>query len=161
MGVEDYNKKAWDSLVENGNEWTIPVDESVIAAARDGDLRIVLTPKKHIPSAWYPDLSGSDTLCLASGGGQQGPVLAAAGAVVTVFDNSPKQLAQDAMVGEREGLEIKTVEGDMRDLSCFDDDSFDLIVHPCSNGFVSNVLPVWREAFRVLAFGWCDACGFC
>ena len=35
-------------------------------------------------------------LCLASGGGQQGPILAATGADVTVFDNSTKQLEKDA-----------------------------------------------------------------
>jgi len=36
--------------------------------------------------------------CLASGGGQQGPVLAAAGAHVTVFDNSPRQLAASFVI---------------------------------------------------------------
>jgi SAM-dependent methyltransferase len=43
------------------------------------------------------------------------------------------------------------VQGDMRDLSVFADASFDLIFHPCSNTFVPDVRPVWREAFRVLA----------
>jgi len=51
--------------------------------------------------------------------GQQGPILAAAGADATVFDNSPRQLQQDCQVAEREGLDLRTVEGDMRDLSCF------------------------------------------
>ena len=69
-------------------------------------------------------------LCLASGGGQQGPILAAAGAEVTVFDASEKQLAQDRLVAEREGLSLTTVQGDMADLSCFDDESFDFIFHP-------------------------------
>ena len=72
-----------------------------------------------------------DVLCLASGGGQQGPILAAAGANVTVFDNSPAQLRQDELVARREGLSIRTVQGDMRDLSAFADGSFDLIFHPC------------------------------
>lgn len=48
--------------------------------------------------AWFPDLAGIDILCLASGGGQQGPVLAAAGAKVTVLDNSPRQLEGDRFV---------------------------------------------------------------
>ena len=51
---------------------------------------------------------------------------------------------------ERDGLEIKTVEGDMADLSMFADGAFDLIVHPCSNCFVPDVRPVWRECFRLL-----------
>jgi SAM-dependent methyltransferase len=100
-------------------------------------------------------------LCLACGGGQQGPVLAAAGARVTVFDNSPRQLAQDRLVADREGLELETVQGDMADLSCFDSGRFDFIFHPCSNGFVPDVLPVWREAFRVLRPGGDLVSGFC
>jgi SAM-dependent methyltransferase len=72
---------------------------------------------------------------------------------VTVFDNSPRQLAQDRLVAERERLAIRTVEGDMADLSAFADASFDLIVHPVSNVFAADVLPVWREAYRVLRPG--------
>lgn len=48
---------------------------------------------------------------MASGGGQQGPILAAAGATVTVFDNSPAQLAQDRLVADRDNLRLTTVAG--------------------------------------------------
>jgi ubiquinone/menaquinone biosynthesis C-methylase UbiE len=113
-----------------------------------------------VPRAWFPELQGCNVLCLASGGGQQGPIVAAAGARVTVFDNSPRQLAQDRMVAEREGLEVAVVEGDMRDLSMFADESFDLIVHPVSNVFVPDVQPVWAEAFRVLRRGGALLAGF-
>lgn len=151
MDVQAYNRAAWDKAVENKIEWSIPVDPDVTAAARRGDWRIILTPSIPAPRAWFPaDMHGVDVLCLASGGGQQGPILAAAGANVTVFDNSPRQLAQDRYVANRDGLAIRTVEGDMRDLSIFPDASFDLIVHPVSNLFVPEVRPVWREAYRVL-----------
>ena len=97
-------------------------------------------------------------------GRQQGPVLAAAGesdgARVTVFDNSPRQLAQDRLVAEREGLNLAVVEGDMRDLSAFDDGRFDLVVNPCSNLFVPDVRPVWRECARVLTEGGVLMAGF-
>jgi SAM-dependent methyltransferase len=99
-------------------------------------------------------------LCLASGGGQQGPILAAAGARVTVYDNSPRQLAQDELVARRDGLNLRTVEGDMRDLSAFSDESFDLVFHPVSNLFVPEVLSVWREAFRALRRGGALLAGF-
>src|SRR5262249_43636571 len=105
------------------------------------------------PRDWFPPLAGTRTLCLAGAGGQQAPILAAAGAKVTVFDNSPRQLAQDRLVAEREGLSIETVQGDMRDLHVFGDESFQLVVHPCSNCFVPDVRPIWREVFRVLAPG--------
>ena len=130
-----YNRHAWDRQVGMGNPWTVPVGPEVIARARRGDWQIVLTPTKPVPADWFPPLAGLDVLCLASGGGQQGPILAAAGANVTVFDNSPRQLAQDRLVADREGLEIHTVQGDMADLSVFPDGRFDLIVHPVSNVF--------------------------
>jgi SAM-dependent methyltransferase len=153
VDIQGYNRIAWDRQVEQGNRWTIPVGDDVIAAARQGEWEILLTPTKPVPRAWFPDLREIDVLCLASGGGQQGPTLAAAGARVTVLDNSPRQLAQDRLVAERHALPVVTVQGDMADLSAFSDKSFDLIVHPVSNTFVPDVRPVWKEAFRVLREG--------
>jgi len=160
MDVRAYNRDAWDRNVLQGNRWTVPVTSEEIADARRGVWSIVLTPTKPVPRAWFPDLVGLDLLALASGGGQQGPILAAAGANVTVFDNSPNQLDRDREVADREGLVIATVEGDMADLSCFAPESFDLIVHPCSNGFVPEVRRVWREAHRVLRRGGALLSGF-
>ncbi len=160
MDIRSYNRTAWDYQVESENPWTVPVDAQTIAAAREGRWEILLTPTIPVPRDWFPALEGADVLCLASGGGQQGPVLAAAGARVTVYDNSPRQLAQDRMVAEREGLSITTIEGDMRDLSALEDASFDLIVHPVSNVFVPEIRPVWREAFRVLRPGGLLLAGF-
>jgi len=159
--VLQYNKAAWNRQVDNGNPWTIPVSPGEVQNARKGEFKILLTPQKPVPEAWIPPLLGTRVLCLASGGGQQGPLLSAAGAQVTVFDNSPNQLAKDRLVAEREGLQIRTVEGDMADLSVFEDGSFDFIVHPISNCFVPKVRPVWREAFRVLAAGGTMIAGFC
>ncbi len=153
MDIVEYNRRAWDGLVERGNAWTIPVSHEFVAAARDGRWEIVLTPCRPVPRSWFPVLAGANTLCLAGSGGQQAPLLAAAGAAVTVLDNSPRQLAQDRLVAEREGLEIVTVQGDMRDLGAFQADSFDLVVHPCSNCFVPEVRGIWREVCRVLRPG--------
>lgn len=161
MDIRAYNRGAWDHEVESGNRWTVPVGPEVISAARRGEWAIVLTPTKPVPREWFPPLAGLEVLCLASGGGQQGPVLAAAGARVTAFDNSPRQLGQDRAVAERDGLRIDTVEGDMRDLSVFPDGRFGLIFHPCSNAFVPDILPVWRECFRVLRPGGVLLAGMC
>ena len=155
-----YNRDAWDRQVERRNRWTVAVRPEEVERARRGDLQIVLTPSRPVPMDWFPPLAGLDVLCLASGGGQQGPILAAAGANVTVYDNSPRQLDQDRMVGEREGLNLACVQGDMADLSDLRDASFDLIFHPCSNGFVPDVRPVWREAYRVLRPGGVLLAGF-
>jgi SAM-dependent methyltransferase len=160
VDVYSYNQKAWDNEVVIGNPWTVPVDSATIARAKQGDCPIVLTPLKPVPREWLGEIRGKNILCLASGGGQQGPVLAAAGANVTVLDASERQLAQDRLVAEREGLRVHTVLGDMRDLSCFDAESFDLIVHPVSNCFIADVRPVWREAYRVLKRGGTLVSGF-
>ncbi|KUP39595.1 SAM-dependent methyltransferase [Bacillus halotolerans] len=146
----DHNSKAWDQKVETGNEWTVAVERHVIEQAKKGNWDIRLTPMKSVPKDWFPPVKGLKVLCLASGGGQQAPVLAAAGAEVTVLDNSEQQLGQDRMVADRDGLTIRTVKGSMNDLSQFEDESFDFIVHPVSNVFVEDILPVWKEANRVL-----------
>jgi SAM-dependent methyltransferase len=151
--IRAYNRDAWNLEVERGNRWTKPVTTETIALARAGKWSVLLTECKPVPMRWFPAITGIDVLCLASGGGQQGPIFAAAGARVTVFDNSPRQLAQDRLVADREQLALELVEGDMADLSEFANASFDLVFHPVSNLFVPEVRPVWREAFRVLRPG--------
>ncbi|MGW8264638.1 SAM-dependent methyltransferase, partial [Bacillus sp. LR--39] len=96
-----HNSKAWDKKVETGNEWTVAVEQQVIEQAKKGNWDIRVTPMKDVPKDWFPPVKGLKVLCLASGGGQQGPVLAAAGADVTVLNNSEKQLNQDKMIAER------------------------------------------------------------
>ncbi|WP_238332484.1 class I SAM-dependent methyltransferase [Kribbella jejuensis] len=156
-----HNRAAWDKSVEEGNEWSTPVSSEEVERARKGDWSIVLIGRQPLDRSWLPaDLTGKDVLCLASGGGQQGPILAAAGARVTVFDNSPGQLGQDELVAARDGLELHTVLGDMRDLSAFGDATFDVVFHPVSNLFVPDLAPVWRECFRVLRPGGTLLAGF-
>ncbi|MEU8816773.1 class I SAM-dependent methyltransferase [Actinoplanes sp. NPDC048796] len=156
-----HNRAAWDRQVDQGNEWSRPVSTETVARARAGDWSIVLIGHRPADRSWFPaDLAGVDVLCLASGGGQQGPTLAAAGARVTVLDNSPRQLEQDELVARRDDVPLRTVLGDMRDLSAFADSSFDLVVNPVSNVFVPELGPVWRECFRVLRPGGALLCGF-
>ena len=160
MDVRAHNRAAWNRNVESQNRWTVAVGSETIERARQGQFELLLTPTKPVPLDWFPTLAGTPTLCLASGGGQQGPLLAAAGAVVTVYDNSPRQLDQDRLVAERNGLALASVEGDMTDLSIFSDGAFDLIVHPISNCFVPDIRPVWRECCRVLRAGGVLLAGF-
>ncbi|MFH0767322.1 MAG: class I SAM-dependent methyltransferase [Bacillota bacterium] len=161
MDILKHNRIAWNKQVDHQNIWTIPVDHETIEKARLGNFSLVLTPTIPVPMSWFGDIKGKQVLCLASGGGQQAPVLAAAGAHVTLLDNSPNQLKQDAMVAKREHLDIKLVLGDMRDLSVFEDETFDLIFHPVSNLFVDDVNRVWKEAYRVLKQKGRMLSGFC
>jgi SAM-dependent methyltransferase len=159
FNVRDYNRYAWDHQVDNKSKWTVPVDTKTIKAARRGEFSVLLTETKPVPREWFPPFKSLNILALACGGGQQGPVFAALGAKVTIFDNSPLQLDRDRQVAVRDGLEIRTVEGDMRNLSAFDE-AFDLIFNPVSTVFCPEVRPVWQESYRVLRHGGILLAGF-
>ncbi|MEN2768469.1 class I SAM-dependent methyltransferase [Ornithinibacillus xuwenensis] len=151
MDTTQQNSNAWDQKVEEGSRYTKSVSSEVIEMSKSGEWEITVTTEKSVPRNWFPkSLEGLKILCLASGGGQQAPVLAAAGADVTVTDISKKQLEQDELVANRDGLTLKTVQGDMADLRIFEDEYFDIVVNPVSNLFVKDVQPVWNEVSRVL-----------
>ncbi|PKH24777.1 SAM-dependent methyltransferase [Enterobacterales bacterium CwR94] len=147
-----HNRRIWNQQAQQQCAWSQPVSADIIASAKAGQWKIHLTPG-NLPDHWLPDVRGLRILCLASAGGQQAPVLAAAGAEVTVLDLSAEQLAHDDSVARRDGLTLRLVEGDMRDLSLFADAAFDCIVHPISNQYVPDIRPVWQECFRVLRSG--------
>ena len=161
MNSYELNKAAWDRAVDDTtNPYTRVVSSQEVAAARQGTWAIYLSDSKPVPPDWFPTLPGLPVLCLASGGGQQAPILAALGAEVTVLDASARQLAQDQFVAERDQLAIRLVEGNMADLSAFADASFALIVNPPSTLFVPDLAPVWRESYRVLRPGGVLMTGF-
>lgn len=163
MNILEYNRNAWNVQSQEGCRWSTPYPDEVFVRAKAGEWSVILTPNRSVPASWfpaYPDLTGMKILALASGGGQQVPVFAAAGAKVTSYDASDVQLAKDEATCAKHGLEVTTRQGDMADLSGLADDSFDLIFNPVSNVFAERLEPVWREAHRVLKRGGTMLCGF-
>ena len=61
MDVRDFNRRAWDALVDKGNRWTVPVGPEVIAEARAGRWDVVLTPTRPVPHEWFGPLAGRDS----------------------------------------------------------------------------------------------------
>ncbi|WP_455564620.1 class I SAM-dependent methyltransferase [Akkermansia massiliensis] len=153
MSYQEENARTIDRWVEEGWEWGIPVTHAQVQAAREGQWDLFLTPTKPVPHAWFGELKGRRVLGLASGGGQQIPILTALGARCTVLDYSEKQLDSERMVAAREGYEVEIIRADMTRPLPFADGSFDLIFHPVSNCYVEEVCPIWRECFRVLRPG--------
>ena len=154
MDIHRHNANAWNAESDRGDSpWCQPVGPDVIAAARRGDWSVILTPNKAVPKAWFGELAGARVLCLAGSGGQQAPVLAAAGADVTVLDISAAQLAKDVFVAERDGLDLAVIEADMTRLSDHVSGAFDLIFHPVSNLFIADLMPVWHQCAAVLKPG--------
>ena len=153
MAYQDINAETIDRWVAEGWEWGRPIDHETFVRAQRGDWSVGLTPTKPVPREWFGDLKGKRVLGLASGGGQQMPIFAAAGARCTVLDYSPAQLESERLVADREGYDIEIVRADMTRPLPFDDGAFDLIFHPVSNCYVREVKPIWRECFRVLRPG--------
>ena len=147
------NSEVVDRWVDNGWEWSRPVDHETFLKAKAGEWAVVLTPTKPVPKRWFGDLNGKKVLGLASGGGQQMPIFKALGAKCTVLDYSQRQLDQEKAVADREGYEIEIVLADMTKPLPFPDESFDLIFHPVSNCYIEDVLPVWGECARILKHG--------
>ncbi len=153
FNLTEHNARAWDEESIEESRWCTPVPSEVVEKARNGEIELKLTPNKFVPSSWVEDIKGKDVLCVGSAGGQQAPILAAAGANVISYDISQEQLNKDLFVANRDKLKLQTIRGDMSDLSAFEDESCDLIVNAVSDIFVRDIKKVWREFYRVLKPG--------
>ncbi len=141
--VATYNRERWNALVEAGIEYSRPwLDLTPEAARARLDFH-----------GFLGDVRGKDVLCLANGGGQQSVAFALMGARVTVLDLSDAQLEQDRAAAAHYGLDTRTEQGDMRDLSRFEDASFDIVCHHYSINFVPDPARVFDEVARVLRPG--------
>lgn len=145
----DHNREAWDRLSTEGILWGEPVSGAQIESARQGDWQISLAGAPF-PTDWLGTVQGKSVLCLASGGGQQGPILAAAGANVSVLDLSSVQLEKDEGLAAKYQLPLRTIQGNMTDLSHFAVDKFDVVLMPVSVNNVPDPQLVFEECFRVI-----------
>ena len=142
--------------VEKGCGYTIPwldLDVKLIRQYAGGKLKTVPEPLDVMsPHDILEDVEDKDVLCLACGGGQQSAVLSLLGAKVTVVDLAPGQLKGDIKAAEHYGYKIKTIHGDMRDLSMLKAQSFDL-VYGTAVCYVPDAREVYRQVAKVLKPG--------
>lgn len=139
-----HNKAAWDRLAKKQDRLAKP--------ARDIDFADPLASVDG-PGWLGGNIQGKRVLCLAAGGGRQGPIYSAAGAIVTVVDISPAMLELDRMVASQRKLKLNTVETSMDDLSAFAERSFDIVIQPVSTCYVPDLTKVYREVARVTEVG--------
>lgn len=142
-----------NELVSKKVNWAKGATKEMLDKARRGDYCSELGFIPQVPKEWLKDVKGKKILVLAGAGGLQAPILAAAGAYVTVLDISENMLEIDRLIAEQENLDINIIHGNMCDLSQFDDESFDYIINPISMIYVPDVMPVFRECYRVLKYG--------
>ena len=145
-------EKNIDNLVTKNVNWTASASKEQLYAARAGKLILPFYDRK-VPEDWLRDIKGKRVLCLAGAGGLQAPLLACAGADVTVIDISNKMLDKDREVAKNENLHIEIVKGNMCDLSVFSDCYFDYIINPPSLMYIPELSVVFRECYRVLNKG--------
>lgn len=143
-GSDALNARAWDRLARGKAPLARP--------ATDADFANPLATVD--PAGWLGgSIRGWRVLCVASGGGRQSALYAAAGGEVTVLDISREMLAQDAEVARERKLNVRIVEGSMTDLSMFAAGEFDLVIQPVSTCYVPKVMDVYRQVARVVRGG--------
>lgn len=150
--IFDQVEKNIDNLVINNADWTACATKEELDAARNGNL-VLRFYDKEVPKEWLSDIKGKKVLCLAGAGGLQAPLLACAGAEVTVIDISAKMLDKDRELAKSEKLSIDIVKGNMCDLSQFADNTFDLVVNPPSLMYIPDLDVVFKEVYRVTKTG--------
>ena len=141
--LSSFNRERWNGLARAGILYSRPkLDLDEVAAREIVD-----------EAGLLGDVHGKKVLVLAGGGGQQSAALGLLGADITVLDLSDEQLNQDRRAAEHYGLSPVLLQGDMRDLSRFEDDAFDIVYQPFSINFVPDVRPVFAGVARILKSG--------
>lgn len=141
--IARYNKERWRALVNAHALFTRPALNLDATSARE----------KVDPEGRLGSVADKEVLCLAGGGGQQSVAFAILGAKVTVFDLSVEQLRRDEEAAAYYGVNVRTLQGDMRDLSCFERAAFDIVYHAYSLGFVPDARAVFEQVARVIRPG--------
>ena len=141
--LSQYNRKRWNGLaaagVSHARPW-LDLDEDTARQGVD-------------PLGMFGDLRGRQVLCLAGGGGQQSAAFGLLGAEVTVFDLSDEMLALDRKTAARYGLDVTTVQGDMRDMGALPTDGFDVVWQAHSLTFIPDIDALYDGVSRVLRTG--------
>ena len=159
------NAAYWEEEVEKGGGHTIPwLDLDLEQLHRYirgdwGEERLIgrIDPRRFMNMdpediRVLGDIEGKNVLCLACGGGQQSAALSLLGGQVTVVDFAQGQLAADREAAAHYGYDVRTIHGDMRDLSGLEADFFD-IVWGTALCYVPSIREVYTQVARVLKTG--------
>ena len=142
--IQATNRRAYDRMASHDHFLTTPVSAEELAKPME-----ILDGRGWLGG----NIRGWRVLCLAGGGGRQGPLYAAAGAEVTVLDISSAMLERDRWMAHRLGLNLRILQGSMLVLDALANGEFDLVAHPVSTCYVASVQPVFDEVARVLRPG--------
>ena len=151
------NERHWERMVKERCEFTRPwldLDRNQIRQYAQGQLDPIPASLIELyPASLLEGIEGKRVLCLASGGGQQSAVFGLLAGEVTVVDLAEGQLEGDRIAAAHYGYEVTTVQADMRELSCIEEASFDLVYQAPSMAYIPDVALVYAEVARVLVSG--------
>jgi len=147
--VGEHNRQMWERLAEAGIPYTRPLGKP----PRDARGKRRFLDELTRGRLRGLELEGKRVLSLAGGGGWDAVLFAELGAATTLFDISKRQLATVRALARERGTKLRFVQGDMRDLSAFADEEFDIVNHHHSMVFVPDAERVIGEVARVLAPG--------
>ena len=137
------NRAAWSGQVELGRfagAAAFPPDRAQATAGLD-------------PGRRAEGVAGKEVLCLGAGGGRHGPLLARAGACVTVVDLSEEQLAHDRRAALEHHLPLIVMCASLDELGALADASFAVVVQPVAACYLPDLARLHHEVARVLAPG--------
>jgi ubiquinone/menaquinone biosynthesis C-methylase UbiE len=141
--IIEFNRKRWNELSKAGIVFSLPWEELTAEEART----------RIDPHSLLGDVTGKQVMCLAASGGQQSVAFCILGGIITVYDLSEIQLQKDIETTKSLGYTITAIQGDMQDLSCLDENSFDIIWLAHGINFVPSSKSVIEEVVRVLKPG--------
>src|SRR5437879_10143231 len=113
--VAEHYRKRWERLAKAAMNYTRPFGRPPRTRA---GMRRFMDPRGRLKGV---RLEGARVLGLAAGGGWDPVIFAKLGAATTVFDISPTQLKTVRDLARRERVTLRTVRGNMKDLSMFKD----------------------------------------
>jgi SAM-dependent methyltransferase len=142
LEVLEQNRAAWSSqaAARFAGAAAFPPDRAQATAGLDPWLRA-------------EGVAGKEVLCLGAGGGRHGPLLARAGACVTVVDLSEEQLAHDRRAAIEHHLPLMVMCTSLDDLGALADASFAVVVQPVAACYLPDLGRLHREVARVIIPG--------
>jgi ubiquinone/menaquinone biosynthesis C-methylase UbiE len=99
------------------------------------------------------DVAGKRLLEIGCGGGQCAIAFAKRGAIASGKDLSEEQLAFARALAQREGVNVEFTQGNIEDLSEFENESQGVVFSAWALPFVENLGRCFREVYRVLVSG--------
>ena len=136
------NQHAWDQLADHPRFVDLVQMDEPLERVPESTTQAIESLDPWLREVWRPNLK---VLCLAAGGGRHGPILARAGAQVTIVDISERQLSLDREWSDAYGVSLRCLQTSIDDLSLLRGETFDVVIQPVSSCYVADMSAVYQQ----------------